>query len=199
MGIKTAAPEHEILDLLKERWSPRAFSSQRVEPENLRRLFEAARWSASSFGEEPWRFLVTNRDDAEQHERLASCLRPGNAWARQAPVLGLSVASLKFTQNGRPNRHALHDVGQAMAYLTTQAMSMGIYVHQMAGYDVDKVRESCRIPEDHDPVAMFALGYLGDPDSLPEDRREAERAPRKRKPLTELVFGSIFGERSGIL
>src|SRR5712691_3350867 len=107
MSVKTAASDYPILDLFKERWSPRAFSPQKIEPEKIRSLFEAARWAASSFNEQPWRFIVGVAGDAT-HEKLASCLVPANAtWAPKAPVLALSVAWLKFTQSGNPNRVAV--------------------------------------------------------------------------------------------
>ncbi len=194
VSAKIATPDHEILDLIKHRWSPRAFAPQRVEREKLRQLFEAARWAPSCFGEQPWRYLVAPQDDAEGHAILASCLSAGNQWARQAPVLALSAAKLEFTQSGKPNRWAHHDVGAATAYLTIQATSLGIYVHQMAGFDAAKARDLCKIPEGFEPVALMAIGYLGDPDSLPEDLRAKELSPRQRKPLSEFVFGATFGQ-----
>ncbi|HLH42098.1 MAG TPA: nitroreductase family protein [Bryobacteraceae bacterium] len=194
MPIKTASPDSEILDLIKERWSPRAFSSRRPDAETLRRLFEAARWAASSDNEQPWRYLVARKEDAEQHERLASCLFGGNGWARQAPVLAMSVAARNFARNGKPNRVALHDTGAASAQLTMQATSMGVYVHQMAGFDTEKAREVCRIPPDYDPVAMMAIGYLGDPESLSEPLRTRELSRRERRPAREFVFCTTFGE-----
>jgi nitroreductase len=194
MSVKTAAPDHPILDLLKERWSPRAFSPRAIEPEKLRSLFEAARWAASCFGEQPWRYIV-GLAGSPTHEKLASCLGATNAlWAPQAPLLALSVASLKFAHNGNPNRHAYHDVGAASAQLTIQALLMGIYVHQMGGFDVAKARQVFEISEDHDPVAMIALGYLGDPATLNEKQHQMEVAPRTRKPLSQFVFGGSWGE-----
>ena len=193
MSLKTAVPDHAILEALKERWSPRAFSSRPVDPEKIWSLFEAARWAASCFGEQPWSFIVGVAGDTT-HERLVTCLMPGNAtWAPKAPVLALSVASLNFAHNGKPNRHAYHDVGAAAAQLTMQAMSLDIYTHQMGGFDVAKAREAFKIPESHDPVAMIALGYLGDAATLTEDQRAKELAPRVRKPLSQFVFGEVWG------
>jgi len=193
MSLKTAVTDHAILELLKERWSPRAYSSRAIEPEKLHSILEAARWAASCFGEQPWSFVVGVAGDAT-HEKLAACLMPGNAtWAPKAPVLALSVAALTFAQNGKPNRHAYHDVGAAAAQLTMQAMSLDIYTHQMGGFDVAKAREAFKIPESHDPVAMIALGYLGDPATLTEGQRSMELAARSRKPLSQLVFGEGWG------
>jgi nitroreductase len=193
MSVKTAVPDHPIHDLLKERWSPRAFAPRPVESDKLASIFEAARWASSCFGEQPWRFIVGCRGDAT-HEKLAACLMPGNiTWAPKAPVLGLSIAKLNFSANGSPNRHAYHDVGAASAQLTFQAMALGIYTHQMAGFDQAKARQIFEIPQDYDPVALIALGYVGDPDTLTEDQRKKELTPRSRKPLAELVFAEKFG------
>jgi nitroreductase len=193
MSVKTAASDSPILPLLAERWSPRAFAARPVEAEKLRILFEAARWAPSSFNEQPWSFVICRKDDATGFENLAACLNPGNAWAKEVPVLGLSVASLNFARNNAPNRHAWHDVGLAMGHLLAQASSMGIYVHQMAGFSPEKARQALGIPETHAPVAMFALGYLGDPETLSEDLRRRETEPRQRKPVTQFVFQGTWG------
>jgi nitroreductase len=199
MSVKTAVPDHPILDLFKERWSPRAFSPRAIEPDKIRSIFEAARWAASSFNEQPWRYIVGLAGDPT-HEKLVSCLGPANAlWAPKAPLLAMSVAWLTFTQNGSPNRVAVHDVGAASAQLTLQAMSLGIHTHQMAGFDVAKARQVFEIPEGHDPVAMIALGYLGDPATLNEAQQKMELAPRTRKPLEQFVFGSTWGEAADIV
>jgi nitroreductase len=189
---KTDAPIHE---LLAQRWSPRAFSSRPVEPEKLRSLFEAARWAPSSFNEQPWAFLVTTQQDPEAFAAMLSVLVEGNrAWAKDAPVLMLSVAKLNFERTAQPNRHAFHDVGLATANLMTQATALGLSVHAMAGFDVKKAREVFGIPEGWEAVAAIALGYPGDPESLAEKLRARELAPRSRKPLEQMVFSGKWGQ-----
>jgi len=186
---KRAVTSYPVHDLVAERWSPTVFDGRAVEPEKLGSLFEAARWAASSFNEQPWRFLVARREDAAGFERLAGCLVPANAWAKRAPVLALSVARLHFTRNGKPNRHAFHDVGLASGNLCLQAGALGLAVHMMAGFDADRARADLGIPEGHDPVAMMAIGYRGDPGAAPPELRAREEAPRSRKPLAEVAFG----------
>jgi nitroreductase len=189
----TAVDQGPIHELLRKRWSPRAFADRPVEPAVLQRLLEAGRWAPSSFNEQPWALLVATREQPEQFQRLLSCLVEFNqSWARSAPVLMLSVAHKNLERNGNPNAHAWHDVGAAMANLTFQATAEGLFVHQMAGILPDRARQECRIPDDWDPVAGVALGYLGDPASLPEPLRQRETAPRQRKPLTSFVFGSLW-------
>ena len=196
---KPAQTQYPIHEILRNRWSPRAFADRAVSPETLRSLFEAARWAPSSFNEQPWSFLVATRENPEDFNRLLSCLVDGNiAWAKYAPVLMLSVAKLKFEHNQKPNRHAFHDVGRAGENLVIQASALELMVHQMAGIHVDKARESCGIPEGYDPVAGFAIGYPGEPQTLPEGLRERELAPRSRKPAESFVFGGRWGQTSRI-
>jgi len=196
---KTAESRYPIHELIAERWSPRAFADRDVEREKLGSLLEAARWAASCFNEQPWSFFVAPRDRTEDFERLASCLVEGNAWAKSAPVLMLSVAKLAFDRNGKPNRHALHDVGLAAANLTLQAQALGLSVHQMAGFHVGRAREVLAIPDGFEPVAMIAIGYRGDPDSLPDPLKERELTPRLRKQLDAFVFGSGWESPAALL
>jgi nitroreductase len=191
---KLASNDHPILDVLKRRWSPRAFSDRPVDLATLRSLFEAARWTQSSINEQPWRFVIALRADTAWHEALGSCLAAGNVWAKKAPVLGLAVAKTAFSHTGNPNRVAGHDVGAAMMSLTIQATEMDLYVHQMGGFDVNMARQVAGVPEGFDPIAMFAIGYLGDPDSLNADQKARETAARARKPLSEIVFGSQWSQ-----
>jgi nitroreductase len=197
---KPANAQYPIHDLLKRRWSPRAFSDRRVEPDTLRSLLEAARWAPSSYNEQPWSFIVATKQDQAEYARLLSCLVEGNVlWAQHAPVLMVSVARVSFEENGEPNRHAFHDVGQAVANLTLQATALGLFVHQMAGFFPDKVRELYGVPKQFEPVAALALGYPGDPGSVPEKFRSRELALRERKPLTEFVFAGRWGETSPLV
>lgn len=192
-----AAPIHE---LISNRWSPRAFDSRPVEPDKLRILFEAARWAASSYNAQPWYFIVGTKDDPENFKRVLDCFVEFNqAWAKNAPVVALSVAGLKMPHDGSTNRHAFHDVGQAAATLALQATALGLQAHQMAGILPDKAREVFGIPADYEAVAGFAIGYPGDPMTLPEGRlRDNETGPRQRKPVSAFVFTGKWGQTAPV-
>jgi nitroreductase len=197
---KPADTAYPIEELLKRRWSPRAFADRPIEPEKLLRLWEAARWSASTANQQPWHFIVATKQDEAEHTRLLSCLRENNQqWASRAPVLMVSVAKLTFDANGQPNRHAFHDVGLAVANLITQATALGLAVHQMAGFYPDRVRELYGVPDGFEPVAGIVLGYPGDPDILPDDLKQREFAPRVRKPLESFVFQGAWGQISPLV
>lgn len=191
MDIKKAATDHPILQLLAERWSPYGFEDRAVSEGDLRSLFEAARWAASSYNEQPWNYLVATREDPGEFERLLSCLVESNqAWAKAAPVLVLGVVSLRFSKNSKDNRAAVHDLGLAAGNLVVEATSRGLSVHQMIGIDPDKAREVCGIPEHFEAWTALAIGYRANPDTLPEFLKERDIAPRQRKPLSEFVFTS---------
>ncbi|MEI8015502.1 MAG: nitroreductase family protein [Nitrospira sp.] len=193
---KPADTQYPIHDVMRRRWSPRAFDERPIEPEKLRSLFEAARWAPSSNNGQPWRFLVATRDNKIDYDRLLNCLVEANQkWAYRAPVLLLSVAKLQF-EDGSPNRHAFHDTGMAVENLALQATELGLVAHQMAGFDIDRARVDCQIPEGYDPVAMMAVGYPGDSAILSERLRAREVQLRVRKPLTEFVYSATWEQPS---
>ena len=197
---KPAATDVAIHELIRERWSPRAFAEKSVPPEVLRSLFEAARWAPSSSNEQPWAYLVATKEDPENFGKMVGVLVEFNAdWAKHAPVLALSVAHLKMHRDGQPNRVALHDVGSASAQLTLEANARGLFVHQMAGFHGEKARQEFGIPPDWEPVAALAIGYPGNPDSLSQKLRERELAPRTRKPLKEFVMTGAWGRTAPFL
>jgi len=195
---KTARADREVLDVILQRWSPRAFDATRpVSREDLLRLFEAARWAPSSFNEQPWRFVVVERATApEQFAAVAGALTGRNPlWASSAPVLVIAAVSEMIERHDVVNRHAWYDTGQAVAFLTLQATSMGLSVRQMEGFDHAKTRAGCMIPAGFDPVVVMAIGYAGDPATLQHEKhREAEVAPRIRKAVGEFVFGGTWGK-----
>jgi nitroreductase len=187
---------HPINYLLRQRWSPRAFADKRVEPEKLRSMLEAARWAPSSFNAQPWSFLVATKDEPADYQRMLGCLVEFNQrWARSAPVLMISVATSAFTHNGKPNRHAFYDTGAAVAMLAVEATSLGLHLHQMAGFEPEKVREAYHVPATAEAVSAIAVGYLGDPASLSDDLRKKEEVPGQRRPLSEFVFAKGWGSK----
>ena len=187
--------EYPVHALLAERRSPLAFAATPVAPEVLATLMEAARWSPSCMNEQPWSFIVATKANKSDFDRLLGCLVEFNVqWAQQAPVLLLSVAKLTFESSGKLNRHAFHDVGQAIANLTFQATVSGLVVHQMGGFDVEKARREFSIPQDYEPVAAAAIGYPGNSAELPEKLRKRDASPRMRKPLTNFVFEGGWGQ-----
>jgi nitroreductase len=153
-------------------------------------LFEAARWAPSCFGEEPWRYILWDRNRSEfSWQKAFDCLNPGNqVWAMNAPILLLALAGDTFRERGTANRWARYDTGAASENLCLQATAMGLMAHQMGGFDADEVRDSFSIPTGYEPMAMIAVGHPGQVDGLDGALRERELAERKRRPLSEIFF-----------
>jgi nitroreductase len=189
---KSAINDFPILDQLRDRWSPRAFSSRPVPPESVRSLLEAARWAPSCFNAQPWRFIIATHETNSEFQSALSCLVEGNQkWAQHAPVLLFAIARMNF-ENGRDNRHALYDTGQAMALLSVQATTLGLFVHQMAGIVHNQIQQIYGLPEGYEAVSAAAIGYYGETDTLAENLREMEVAPRARMALSETVYANAW-------
>jgi nitroreductase len=196
--LKKAPHVGGVMDVFFERWSPRSFSDREVSPELLGKVFEAARWAASSYNEQPWRFLVGMRGSNTYDKIYHSLSEFNRKWAGTAPVLMLNAARTKFDESGDPNRVAFYDLGAAASYLCLEAAALGLATHQMAGFDTEAARRAFEIPEDYTMGAAIALGYQGEPAALGNGQLiEREVAPRTRLPLSEFVF-SEWGKAAEI-
>lgn len=194
---KPAITQVPINETLANRWSGRAYdASKQVSHEQIITLIEAARWAPSCFGDEPWRFIVWDKNaDEKAWQQGFDCLVPGNqAWVKDAPVLLLVCADTLFNHNQKPNRWAQYDSGAAAENMCLQASSMGLMAHQMGGFDQDKARETCAVPEQYIPMAMMAIGYAADIASLEGEVLTRETTPRKRRPINELFFANSWGK-----
>ncbi len=199
MQHKLATTQVKIHDLIASRWSPRAFDPNKtVSDDDLTALLEAARWAPSCFNDQPWRYIVCNKsaDPATWQNALAVIAEKNQLWAKNAPILILSVAMSNFNHNGKPNRWAMYDTGAASLNLCLQANALGLIVHQMGGFDADIARQVFKLPDDCTPMAMMAIGYQAETTQLVEDFHEAEQAERSRAALQQRFY---FGEWGGKL
>jgi nitroreductase len=190
----TSTPIHE---LLARRWSPRAFDPKRpVSREQLKVLLEAGRWAPSCNGDEPWRYLIWDKGrDPQGWQKAYDCLNENNKkWVKNVPLLMLSCAGSTFEATGKPNRWTQHDTGAASVSMALQAVAMGLVIHQMGGWDVEKARAAFNIPAEYTPMAMIAVGYQTVPDILDEETKAKELRPRGRKPIAERFFEGGWGK-----
>lgn len=185
-----------IYPLIRSRWSPRAFSGRTVEKEKLQSLFEAARWAPSSMNEQPWRFIVGQKGDETWKKIHDSLVEFNQNWAVQAPVLVVNLGKKTFTYKGRENVTYQYDTGQAVAFMVIEAVNQGLVAHQMGGFHAEKLIELLEIPEDFKPISVTAIGYHGNPESLPSDLHKSEFRERERHSLNEQVFSGKFGVKS---
>jgi len=197
---KPAATDFPVNDLVRERWSPRAFGDKAIAPDVLRSLFEAARWAPSSSNEQPWAYIVATKEDQEDFAKILSVLVEFNAgWAKHAGVLAIAVSELAFAKTAAPNPNAQYDTGAATALLCLEATARGLFVHQMAGFDPEKARQVFSIPKEWAAIAAMAIGYPGEAASLPQPLQDRELAPRTRKPLSEFVMAGTWGHTASFI
>jgi nitroreductase len=185
---KPAPADFPILDAIRHRWSPVIFSGQKVEDEKISRMFEAARWTQSSFNEQPWRFLYATKEDGEDRANLEGLLVESNAWAKDAGVLLVTFAKKTFAKNGKENRHCMYDAGAATGFLFLQLHDLGLIGHSMAGFDWKGANEALGVPDDYLAASMTAIGYPGDASKAPEAMRQRDQSPRMRNPQSSFVF-----------
>ena len=195
--------DRPVNDAIASRWSPYLFQPQEIEEDKLITCLEAARWAASSFNDQPWFLIVARRQDPAAFEKMVSCLLEANqGWAQHAGALILTAIRPTFAYNGKPNRVALHDLGQAACQLSLQATQVGLQVHQTAGVNLSRVRQEYSLPSDIEPQTAIAIGYpnTGEPiDDTQKQMRERELGARKRRPLSEQVFENGWGQAASFL
>jgi len=190
---KSSTIAHPVSDLISGRRSIRSFSVQKIEPEKINSLFEATRWAPSSTNEQPWVYVYATKDQPELWNKIFDCLNEGNKiWAKDAPLLIVTLARKHFTRYESANSHALYDLGGANAFLSIQAVELGLQVRQMAGFDHQRLINNLNIPEIFELGVVMTVGYPGDIESLPENLKQRELAPRERYLQQEFVKNQSF-------
>jgi len=185
--------ESDILEIIKNRRSRRAFVNRPIEQEKIKSLFEAARWAPSSVNEQPWAYVYATNDQPDLWNKIFESLNEGNRiWAKEAPLLVVSLARKYHSRNDHLNNSAKYDVGAANAFLTLQATHLGLNVHQMGGFDHSLLRQNLNVPENFDDGVVLAIGYPGKPEQLPQHLQERELSPRMRHLQNEFVMNHTF-------
>tara|TARA_B110000438_G_scaffold278367_1_gene301854 strand:- start:1463 stop:2059 length:597 start_codon:yes stop_codon:yes gene_type:complete len=192
---KSAKTDNKIIDLIANRWSPRAFADKAISNDVLKSIFEAARWAASCNNSQPWRLIIAEKQDPEEYNKALSCFNEKNQrWVKTAPVIGF-VCAYQLMGEDRKSRTYFYDTGMAMAQFSLQALDHNIYIHQAGGILLDDIRSSYEIPQDVDVVCGFGLGYQGEADILPDELAEREIQPRERMPISEFVFKNTYNNK----
>jgi nitroreductase len=183
-----AITDYPIHDLLRKRWSARAFSAKKVEKIKLFSVLEAARWTPSSRNEQPWRYIVFTNDNPSRLSEAQSVLLESNSFAKQAPILICAITKKTYTGSQDPNRLCFHDLGAANENMFLESFNQGLIMHEMGGFNVALAKEVFNIPDDYEMGIMIAIGYQGTNDSLPEKYKFKNKKPRERKPLSQIAF-----------
>ncbi|MCA4774489.1 nitroreductase family protein [Wolbachia endosymbiont of Mansonella perstans] len=175
--------KQDLLVLMKARHSGRLYDPNKVvNQEEINMLIEAARFSPSCFSDEPWRYIICNKqNNRSSWERLLSCLDGSNQkWAKNAQVLIISLSAKNFRKLDKgKNFWAKHDTGAANYALMLQAASMNLMAHQMGKFDKDKIIERFNIPGDFYVMSVVAVGY---------EEEGAEVKEKTRRPVEEISF-----------
>jgi len=179
--------------LISKRWSPRIFDPNKfLTDEQILSICEAARWAPSCSNQQPYKFIVWNKKhNIIDFNRAYETLDQGNKnWVKNCPILILAIADTKF-DNGNFNNWAEYDTGAASENICLQATSLGLYAHQMAGFDSNKLSKTFDIPPTYKPMAMIAIGYKSEDLSLVDEKyQKMELSERKRKPIEHNFFDS---------
>ena len=137
-----------VIEAIREKRAVRQFADKPLPKDVVETILWAGRRAQSSKNSQPWHFIVATKESPDEFQKMLNCLMEKNQlWAQHAPVLIITVATLNFHHNGKPNRHAFHDVGLAVGALVVQATALEVYLHQMAGFSPEKARQTYQIPE----------------------------------------------------
>lgn len=191
-GSSIRKGDYPVNKIFPDRWSPRAMSGESISDEELFSLFEAARWAPSSNNEQPWRFIYAKRDTNHWKKMFGILKEFNQMWCKNAAALICLVSKKKFSgEKEIENRNHMSDAGASWENLALQGSLMGLVVHGMAGYDIDRARKELEIPDDYEIVHFIAVGKPGKVSVLPERMRKSE-IPNSRKPVKDFVFEGKF-------
>jgi nitroreductase len=189
-GSEKRHAEYPVADIFVDRWSPRAMSGEELSCQELRTLFEAARWAPSSMNNQPWRILYAARDSKHWPLFFGLLADSNQVWCANAAVLLLIISKTTF-ETGKPCRTHSFDSGAAWMSLALQGSMMGLVVHGMQGFDYERAKSVLNIPDGYQVEAMAAIGRPGSADALPEAVQSRE-TPNGRRLQGETVCEGPF-------
>jgi len=187
--------ENGVNSIFVERWSPRAFDESIVSDEELKPLFEAARWAPSAYNAQPWRFVYARRGTPQWQAFLDTLIPYNRGWAQRASAIVFALSSRRFVPPGKSEAISTgfesYDTGAAVAFLALQASLSGLSAHIIAGYDKAAIRQTLAIPEGFEVESAIVIGRRGKAETLPPDL-QAREAPTPRQPAAQFVAEGRF-------
>lgn len=177
-----------LMRILNKRWSPRAFSDEKISKETLKEIFNAGKQVASSYNEQPWSVILTEKGSVAHEKLFKTLIEFNQSWVETAPYLGVVLSKKHFSDQDKENRHCFYDSGAFMAVATLRATTLDIFIHQMAGFSPGAVKTSFKIPDDYEAITMFALGKIGELEQLPKDLQEKEDPHSERQKAQDFLF-----------
>ena len=176
----------DTFDAIYQRRAIKGFDpNHRISREEEQKLLDAAIQAPTSFNIQHWRFVILRdpalrerirkefgNDQAQMTDasllvlmtadKMAWAKDPDRYWRNAPPeVAKLLVDWMGPFHEGREwlqRDEAQRSIGMAMQTLMLSAQAMGYDSCPMIGFDIDKIAELIRLPEDHVMGPMVAIG-----------------------------------------
>lgn len=179
-----------VLQTIQSRFSPYAFDGQPVALEDIRSAFEAARWAASAYNSQPWRFLYAAKGSSEFDNLLKYPVAFNREWLTHAGGIAVVLARTQSEHNGENDSHADYCTGLAVGQFTVQLTSLGYHMHQLAGFDAEQLHREMKLPEFIKAITMIGIGRQAKTGQDLEKwiEMDNQRQERARKSLEDLVL-----------
>ena len=162
-----------FLELVKNRYSCRAYKPFEVEREKLDYILECVRHAPSAVNKQPWRFHVVGRE--EDKDRLQQCY--SRDWFKTAPLY--VIASILHDEEwvrADGKRHGDIDIAIAVEHLCLAATEQGLATCWVCNFDAVLCKRLFDLPANEEPAVIIPIGYAAD-----------EPKEKKRKPIEDII------------
>lgn len=174
--IRKPKTKYPVIDSIRERFSPRFFSSDKIREEDLKMILEAARLTPSAYNLQPWFFYYTFENE-KAFKEITTCIPNKHHWSSTAPLYIIACCEQGEEETG----YELYDLGQAVMSLVLQAQSLGYYARQIGNFEKDKAKKILNLPKNHNPFIIIVLGRIGDYTEALAEIVEMDSKPAIRK------------------
>ena len=144
-----------ILDVIRKRYSCRAYLDKSIEQEKIEQVFEAARLAPSAKNLQDWRFVVIR--DKDKKAEVAACTNRPEVFGKAAVMIAACSNSDYVMTCGQAVGPI--DVSIALEHISLQATELGLATCWIGSFDTKKVRKILEIPQDVVIIELMALGY----------------------------------------
>ena len=161
----------DFIELVKKRYSVRAYKSTAIEDEKLKYILETARMAPTGSNQQAFQLIVAHTKGREEE------LRPiyDKDWFVQAPIIICACATTSQGQAYNEGR-SYRNVGIVMDHLILAATNLGLGTCWVGAFNPKAAREILGLPKEANPIVFATVGYSDD-----------EPRPKVRKSIDELV------------
>lgn len=163
----------DFLELVKNRYSCRAYQAKAVEQEKLDYVMECVRVAPSAVNRQPWKFRIVSQE--QERAILQQCYN--RDWFKTAPLYVMaSVLHDEEWVRADGKQHGNIDIAIAVEHLCLAATSQGLATCWVCNFDVATCSELFALPDSEEPAVLIPIGYAAD-----------ECKPKTRKELSEII------------